>query len=139
MEYRLGEIDRLYWKYMRQGLFLCVLLFFAVLLMGVTYNSVILPSVVSVIYALAVELTEINIWRKVAKSSPASLPTFFMAVSGLRFMFALVIMFAYFLIVGKTIKGDMTVFMIIFAVFYVAILIHHTLFFTRKSNSIHME
>ena len=71
-------------------------------------------------------------WRKVAAGSPDSMPTFFMAVSGLRFMVALVVMFVYFLLAGKTGKADMGTFILIFALFYVAVLLHHTLFFARR-------
>ena len=139
MEHSLGDIDKMYWKYMRQGVCLCAAVFFVVLLAGTAYESVLLPLIVSTIYALTVELTEVNVWRKVAKKSPDSLPTFFMGVSGLRFMLALIVMFAYFLALGKAAKADMTVFMIIFAVFYVAILIHHTLFFSKKKKGVMKE
>ena len=47
-------------------------------------------------------------------------------------MVALVVMFVYFLLAGKTGKADMGTFILIFALFYVAVLLHHTLFFARR-------
>ena len=64
-----------------------------------------------------------------------SLPSVFLAISGGRFMLALIVMFVYFLLVGKTGKGDMLTFVLIFAAFYLSAVLHHTLFFTHKHNT----
>lgn len=70
-----------------------------------------------------------------ATEAPDSLPSVFLAISGGRFMLALVVMFVYFLLVGKTGKGDMLTFVLIFAAFYLSAVLHHTLFFTHKHNT----
>lgn len=114
------------------GVSLCAALFFLLLLVASQYPSLVLPLAVSAAYALVVEVADAIAWRKVAAGSPDSMPTFFMAVSGLRFMVALVVMFVYFLLAGKTGKADMGTFITIFALFYVAVLLHHTLFFARR-------
>lgn len=132
MDNRPDDIDKRYWKYLRQGVSLCAALFFLLLLMASQYPSLVLPLAVSAVYALVVEVADAVAWRKVAAGSPDSMPTFFMAVSGLRFMVALVVMFIYFLLAGKTGKADMGTFILIFALFYVAVLLHHTLFFARR-------
>lgn len=132
MDNRPDNIDKRYWKYLRQGVSLCAALFFLLLLVASQYPSLVLPLAVSAVYALVVEVADAVAWRKVAAGSPDSMPTFFMAVSGLRFMVALVVMFVYFLLAGKTGKADMGTFILIFALFYVAVLLHHTLFFARR-------
>ena len=132
MDNRPDDIDKRYWKYLRQGVSLCAALFFLLLLMASQYPSLVLPLAVSAVYALLVEVADAVAWTKVAAGSPDSMPTVFMAVSGLRFMVALVVMFVYFLLAGKTGKADMGTFILIFALFYVAVLLHHTLFFARR-------
>ena len=65
------------------------------------------------------------------KNSPDSLPTFFTAVSGFRLLLALAVMFVYYLLDNN---DTMLKFFIVFMVFYVASLAHHTVFFSRVSN-----
>lgn len=135
METQKNEIDIRYWKYIRQGVTLMAVLFFLTLVLAMSYPSVTLPLIVSAIYALFVEIGAVTAWRKVASKAPDSLPSVFLAISGGRFMLALVVMFVYFLLVGKTGKGDMLTFVLIFAAFYLSAVLHHTLFFTHKHNT----
>lgn len=110
-------------------------LFFLTLVLAMSYPSVTLPLIVSAVYALFVEIGAVTAWRKVAIEAPDNLPSVFLAISGGRFMLALVVMFIYFLLVGKTGKGDMLTFVLIFAAFYLSAVLHHTLFFTHKHNT----
>lgn len=135
METQKNEIDIRYWKYIRQGVTLMAVLFFLTLVLAMSYPSVTLPLIVSAVYALFVEIGAVTAWRKVATKAPDSLPSVFLAISGGRFMLALVVMFVYFLLVGKTGKGDMLTFVLIFAAFYLSAVLHHTLFFTHKHNT----
>lgn len=135
METQKNEIDIRYWKYIRQGVTLMAVLFFLTLVLAMSYPSVTLPLIVSAVYALFVEIGAVTAWRKVATVAPDSLPSVFLAISGGRFMLALVVMFVYFLLVGKTGKGDMLTFVLIFAAFYISAVLHHTLFFTHKHNT----
>lgn len=135
METQKNEIDIRYWKYIRQGVTLMAVLFFLTLVLAMSYPSVTLPLIVSAVYALFVEIGAVTAWRKVATVAPDSLPSVFLAISGGRFMLALVVMFVYFLLVGKTGKGDMLTFVLIFAAFYLSAVLHHTLFFTHKHNT----
>ena len=135
METQKNEIDIRYWKYIRQGVTLMAVLFFLTLVLAMSYPSVTLPLIVSAVYALFVEIGAVTAWRKVANEAPDSLPSVFLAISGGRFMLALGVMFVYFLLVGKTGKGDMLTFVLIFAAFYLSAVLHHTLFFTHKHNT----
>lgn len=135
METQKNEIDIRYWKYIRQGVTVMAVLFFLTLVLAMSYPSVTLPLIVSAVYALFVEIGAVTAWRKVATKAPDSLPSVFLAISGGRFMLALVVMFVYFLLVGKTGKGDMLTFVLIFAAFYLSAVLHHTLFFTHKHNT----
>ncbi len=135
METQKNEIDIRYWKYIRQGVTLMAVLFFLTLVLAMSYPSVTLPLIVSAVYALFVEIGAVTAWRKVATVAPDSLPSVFLAISGGRFMLALVVMFVYFLLVGKTGKGDMLTFVLILAAFYLSAVLHHTLFFTHKHNT----
>ena len=135
METQKNEIDIRYWKYIRQGVTLMAILFFLTLVLAMSYPSVTLPLIVRAGYALFGEIGAATAWRKVATEAPDSLPSVFLAISGGRFMLALVVMFVYFLLVGKTGKGDMLTLVRIFAAFYLSAVLHHTLFFTHKHNT----
>lgn len=135
MDYRLGDIDKRYWKYMRQGTTLCAAVFMMALLCATSYPTLIIPAIVGAAYALVIEIGAATAWRKVASKAPDSLPTCFMATSGLRFLVALTVMFVYFMLMGKTGKADMLTFILVFALFYLVALIHHSVFFAHKRKS----
>ncbi len=135
MESKKNAIDNLYWKYLRQATVFMATLFFATLLVAIHFPLVIFPLVVSAIYSLIVEIVTITAWRKISTKSPDSMPTLLMGISGGRFMLALVVMFVYFLLVGKTGRGDMLTFVLVFAVFYLSTILHHTLFFTHRNKT----
>ena len=119
-------------NYMRQGLFLTAALFLLTLLvMQVWFLDLLTPAIVSVAFTLVVCGTIGIVWHYVAKNSPDNLPTFFTAVSGFRLLLALAVMFVYYLLDSN---DTMLNFFIVFMVFYVASLAHHTIFFARVSN-----
>jgi len=82
-------------------------------------------------FFMLVTMAEAVVWRRVAEGSPESLPTFFTAVSGGRMLLALATMFVYYLVKGRE---AMLPFFIVFVVFYVVQLVHHSIFFSRVSN-----
>ena len=126
------NIDRLSFSYIRQELLLAVGLFLITLLvMRVWYLDLLAPAVVSVAFTLVLGLVVGLIWRRVAKGSPESLPTFFTAVSGFRLLLALAVMFVYYLAVGRDM---MLPFFLVFMAFYVVSLAHHSIFFAKVSN-----
>ncbi len=125
-------IDKKAKTYIRQGVLLAVgLCMVGLIIMQVwRLDALLAPLVVSTVFSIVFEVVDALVWRKVAKSSPESLPTFFMTVSSVRMFAALAVMFVYYF----TAEGEMSTFLIVFAVFYVTQMIHHALFFTRISN-----
>lgn len=128
-----AQTDALYKRYSWQTIMLCAALYLlGLLLMSVTWRqSLQTPLIVSAVYALVFEKTEIVLWRRVTLKAPDSLPTFFMAVSGFRFLSALLVMLVYYLACGRE---TMLTFVLVFAVFYVAMLVHHVCFFWHRKQ-----
>ena len=127
----MDKIRKMSLNYIRQGLYVSAALFMLTLLvMQVWYLDLLAPAIVSVAFTLVVCFTIGLVWRYIAKNSPDNLPTFFTAVSGFRLLLALAVMFVYYLLNKET----MLSFFLVFMVFYVASLAHHTIFFARVSN-----
>ena len=128
----MDKIRKMSINYMRQGLYISAALFLLTLLvMQVWFLDLLTPAIVSVSFTLLVCITIGVVWNYVAKNSPDSLPSFFTAVSGFRLLLALAVMFVYYLLDSN---DTMLRFFIVFMVFYVASLAHHTVFFARVSN-----
>lgn len=127
------QIDLLYKKYSWQSIMTHAALYLSgLLLMSIAYlDNLQTPLIVSVLYALVFEKVEIVVWRRVARKATDSLPTFFMAVSGFRFLSAILVMLVYFLISGR---GSMLTFVMVFAVFYAVMLVHHVCFFWNRKQ-----
>ena len=127
----MDKIRKMSINYIRQGLYVSAALFLLTLLvMQVWFLDLLTPAIVSVAFTLFVCFTIGLVWRYVAKNSPDNLPTFFTAVSGFRLLLALAVMFVYYLLNKETMLN----FFLVFMVFYVASLVHHTFFFARVSN-----
>ena len=126
-------INKMCMSYIRQELYIAVALFLICLMVMQVWflDSILTPAIVSVIFTLALAVAVGLVWRRVAIGSPESLPTFFTAVSGFRLLLALAVMFVYYLVAGRS---AMLVFFLVFMVFYVVSLAHHTIFFARVSN-----
>ncbi|MDY6206396.1 MAG: hypothetical protein SPI30_06600 [Prevotella sp.] len=130
------DIDKLSRRYMKQGVMIVAVLFlitwFAV---GQLFpkENILTPLLVCTVYALVFELAEGKIWARIAKHSPDNLPNFFMAVSVFRMLSTLILMFVYYLVAGRS---EMIVFIVLFAVFYIAQLAHHICFFPRKNINV---
>ena len=127
------NINQLSISYLRQELYLSVGLFLITLLvMRVWFiDGLLTPAIIGAFFTLVVSAAIGLIWRRIAKSSPESLPTFFTAVSGFRMLLALAVMFVYYLVFGRS---AMLMFFVVFMVFYFASLAHHSIFFARVSN-----
>jgi len=61
------------------------------------------------------------------------LTSFFTGTSGLRFLLALAILGIYYMVAGN---AGMTTFLLVFMVYYLVALIHHSVFFSRLSKRI---
>lgn len=128
------DIDRQFKRFLLQGYSIIIMLtVIALVVMKVFMMSQIQnPLIVSVVFAIVVESIDGLVWRKVAKDSPDSLPTFFMSVSGIRMLSAIAVMFVYYLVM----KSDsMMTFFVVFIVYYFALLAHHTIFFAKDRTT----
>lgn len=124
------DIERHFRRYLIQGLS-CIVVLTAIAVTVMLFTGIsdmLAPIIVSVVFAFVVESADAIIWRKVATDAPDSLPTFFMAVSGVRMLFALAVMFVYYLVAGR---GAMLTFFLVFIVYYFMQLVHHTTFFAK--------
>ena len=124
----MADIDKLSWYYRKQSILLIAgLTLIAFIGMKVWFqNDSLTPLIVSIVFSLIVENIDIMIWARIAKRSPENLPTFFMGVSGFRMLLGIGVMFVYYLVADR---NTMFLFFLIFAVFYVVLLVHHTTFF----------
>ena len=126
------NIEKLSMTYMRSGLMVTVALaLIGLMVMQVWYLDLLTPIIVSVAFSLVTCVAIAQIWRRVAQSSPDSLPTFFTAMSGFRLLLALAVMFVYYLV---DTQDSMLRFFMVFIVFYFGMLIHHSIFFARINN-----
>ena len=127
------DISKLSILYLLQGIVLTVIVTIGTLLVeqSTSVADLRVPLMFSCGFSLVIVLAEGNIWRLVATNHPDSLPTFFTAFSGFRMLLALATMFVYYLIAGRE---AMLPFFLVFIVFYVPLLIHHSIFFAKVSN-----
>ena len=83
------------------------------------------PIIVSLCFILVVDIASALVFRWVATKHSDMLPTFITGVSGFRFLAALVVMAD---------RTSMMQFIMVFLVYYMASLIHHSIFFSRVSS-----
>lgn len=121
-------------RYIRQTVQIVFALFSLELLVLQLVGSELLltPILVSVGFALLVESGNALLWKRLESKEDESKATFFMAVSGFRFLLALLVLFIYYL---NTDRGGMAAFLLLFAPFYLAVLAHHSLFFSHLRNN----
>ena len=89
------------------------------------------PIIVSLCFILVVDIASALVFRWVATKHSDLLPTFITGVSGFRFLAALVVMAVWYVLSDRT---SMMQFIMVFLVYYMASLIHHSIFFARISN-----
>lgn len=128
------DIDKIAWKYARQSIAVIAGMTLALLLMmRVLYlDNLLTPIIVGTVFALIVELLDILLWRRIATNSPDSLPMFFLGVSGFRILSALAVLFVYYFVSDS---DTMIAFFLTFMAYYIAIMIHHTLFFAKERKT----
>ena len=126
------NIEKLSIAYMRCGVMVAVALaLVGLMVMQIWFLDLLTPIIVSVAFSLVTCVAIAQIWKRVALSSPDSLPTFFTAVSGFRLLLALAVMFVYYLVDNQ---DSMLRFFMVFIAFYFAMLAHHSIFFARINN-----
>ena len=87
----------------------------------------------SMVFVLVVDIAAILVWRWVMLKHQNMLPSFFTGVSGVRFLGALLLMLIAYLMVGST---GMKPFIVVFFIYYIASVVHHSIFFSRSSNRV---
>ena len=87
----------------------------------------------SMVFVLVVDIAAILVWRWVILKHQNMLPSFFTGVSGVRFLGALLLMLIAYLMVGST---GMKPFIVVFFIYYIASVVHHSIFFLRSSNRV---
>jgi hypothetical protein len=117
--------------YASQVFFLSMLLWFAFRIWGDA--SVQVPSHVGCLFMLVFYISDGWVWYWVASRHKDYLTSFFTGTSGLRFLLALAILGIYYAVAGNA--GMMT-FLLVFMVYYLVALIHHSVFFSRLSKRI---
>ena len=127
------DIDRQYRRFIRQGLCLvAALTLIGLLVMRVWYlDEMLVPLIVSAVYALVVYIAYGLVWHRVAKRSPEQQPTFFTAVSGFRLLLTLAVMFVYYLVADG---ASFLTFFLVFAAYYIAMMTHQSVFYARLFN-----
>ena len=88
--------------------------------------------VVSVVFTLVIEFADVIIWKFLAKNSVDTLPTFFSAVSGFRMLLAIATLIGCYIAVGR---DAMLEYCLVFLVFYLWVIVHHSVFFSHVSNN----
>jgi hypothetical protein len=87
----------------------------------------------SMMFVLIVDIATILIWRWVVLNYKDMLPSFFTGVSGFRFLGALLMLLIGYLTIGQS---GMQHFIVVFFVYYLVSIIHHSIFFSRVSNRV---
>lgn len=120
--------------YIYRSIVLCAILFSIGLLVQNPLNvDLLLPLVVSALFSLVVDVAEAVAWHRIADKPDDVHVTFFMAVSGFRFLLALAVMVAYFLVMGRE---AMLTFILVFLAYYVVMLAHHVAFFSFRKQAV---
>ena len=87
--------------------------------------------IVSACFVLVIDIASALVFCWVATKHSDMLPTFITGVSGFRFLAALVVMAVWYVISDR---NSMMQFIIVFLIYYIVSLIHHSITFSRISN-----
>ena len=128
----MNDIKLIKRRYMTQSfLLLTALTLIGVLVMKIgKVDHMVTPLIVGLTFALIIELADIIVW--IAQKQADYLPTFFMAVSSVRTLAAIGVMFVFFLVMER---ATILVSCLTFMSYYLTILIHHSLFFIAKNKA----
>ena len=119
-------------NYILQSIVLCcILIICGFVAMKIWSLDLWTPIIVSLCFILVVDIASALVFRWVATKHSDMLPTFITGVSGFRFLAALVVMAVWYVLSDRT---SMMQFIMVFLVYYMASLIHHSIFFSRVSN-----
>ncbi len=127
-------ISKLTKRYSIQTLFAVAVMSLVVILIKTFahVDTLVYPLVVSVVFTLVIEFADVIIWKFLAKNSVDTLPTFFSAVSGFRMLLAIATLIGCYISVGR---DAMLEYCLVFLVFYLWVIVHHSVFFSHVSNN----
>ena len=130
--YSVMDINNESRRYIIQSvILLCLLTMLGGLAMSLWSLDLLSALVVSGCFVLAVDLATGLLFRWVASRHADMLSSFFTGVSGFRFLGALVVMAIWY---ATSERASMMLFIIVFLIYYMVSLIHHSIFFSRISN-----
>ena len=87
------------------------------------------PICISAVFQLVACIAYGLVWKWVSATSPASLPTLYMAASALRMFAAIVVVLAYCLLTDN--RDSIRFFVVTFLIYYFVILIYDTWYFVK--------
>lgn len=117
--------------YTSQVFFLSMLLWFAFRIWGDA--SIQVSSLIGCLFMFVFYIIDGWVWYWVASRHKNYLTSFFTGTSGLRFLLALAILATYYLVAGD---AEMMTFLLVFMLYYIVALIHHSIFFSRISKRV---
>ena len=130
--YSVMDINNESRRYIIQSvILLCLLTMLGGLAMSLWSLDLLSALVVSGCFVLAVDLATGLLFRWVAARHADMLSSFFTGVSGFRILGALVVMAIWY---ATSERASMMLFIIVFLIYYMVSLIHHSIFFSRISN-----
>ena len=92
------------------------------------------PLALVVVFQLVVCVAYGLVWKSVARTSLASLPTLYMAASAIRMFAAIVVVVGFLFLVSN--KEAVRFFIIMFLIYYFLILIYDTVYFVKVEKKI---
>ena len=117
--------------YVSQVVILSMLIWFAFNIWG--GESVQLPSSIGCIFTMSFYTIDGWLWYWVVSRHKDYLTSFFTGTSGFRFLMALAVLGIYY---WATKGADMITFLWVFMVYYMVLLIHHSIYFSRMSKRV---
>lgn len=126
-------INRLFASGLKRSLIAFTLIFAVILAIEYLFGikGLVMPGLTCFLFAAIFCSLSLVIWKRVATNNRDMMTTLLTAVSGFRLLLSLATMGIYYML---TSRDDMKVFLLIFAVYYLALTIIQTSFFRKALN-----
>ena len=92
-------------------------------------EQMVTPLCISIVFQLVACISYGLVWKWVSTTSPASIPTLYMAASAFRMFAAVVVVMAYSLLTDD--RDSIRLFVVTFLIYYFVILIYDTWYFVK--------
>ncbi len=92
-------------------------------------EQMVTPLCISIVFQLVACIAYGLVWKWVSATSPASIPTLYMAASAFRMFAAVVVVMAYSLLTDN--RDSIRLFVVTFLIYYFVILIYDTWYFVK--------